>query len=138
MEAERYDVLVVGGGAAGLAAALGAAEAARAAGTSIAIGLLERADETEAGGNTRWSPAYMRLESPQRLAPRFVDDMLDLSNQRSDSRYVARLAAEATATLSWIEGHGVSFQTPVTYFLTAAAPRIQPVGGGAALVRELS
>ncbi|MGD0052200.1 MAG: FAD-binding protein, partial [Vulcanimicrobiaceae bacterium] len=40
--------------------------------------------------------------------------------------------------LSWIEGHGVSFQTPVTYFLTAAAPRIQPVGGGAALVRELS
>jgi tricarballylate dehydrogenase len=138
MEADGYDVVVVGGGAAGLAAALGAAEAARAAGARISIGLLERADEAEAGGNTRWSPAYMRLESPQRLAPRFVDDMLDLSRQRSDPRYVARLAAEATATLAWIEGHGVSFHTPATYFLTSAAPRIQPVGGGASLVRELS
>jgi len=138
MESKRFGVVVVGGGAAGLAAALGAAEAARAAGVPVSITLLERSDEAEQGGNTRWSPAYMRLESPERLADRFAEDMHALSDGRSDPAYVERLAREATATLRWISGHGVRFHTPKTYFLTAAAPRIQPVGGGAAIVRELT
>lgn len=138
MEPDRCDVVVVGGGAAGLAAALGAAEAARAAGDPVSVVLIERSEEAEQGGNTRWSPSYMRLESPERLADRFVEDMIALSSGRSDPAYIERLAREATTTLRWIQGHGVRFHMPKTYFLTAAAPRIQPIGGGAAVVRELS
>ena len=43
--------------AAGLAAALSAAEQARSRGVLVDITVLERAREDEAGGNTRWSPS---------------------------------------------------------------------------------
>jgi tricarballylate dehydrogenase len=133
---QPYDVIVVGHGAAGLAAAVAAAEAAGAAGARIL--LVERAPEPARGGNTRWSPSYMRLEAPDVLAPRFVEDMMETSGGRSDPAYVGRLARDATATLSWLADHGVTFDRPPNYFLTAAAPRIQPVGGGAAIVRALA
>jgi tricarballylate dehydrogenase len=131
-----YDVIVVGHGAAGLAAAVAAAEVPRAQPARILV--VERAPEDARGGNTRWSPSYMRLEAPDRLAPRFEEDMLETSGGRSDPAYIARLAAGAAPTLAWLQQHGVTFDRPPNYFLTAAAPRIQPVGGGAAVVRELA
>jgi tricarballylate dehydrogenase len=138
VSSKGYDVVIVGSGAAGLAAALGAAEHARENGRPASIALLERSDEAERGGNTRYSPSYMRLEAPDRLAAGFEDDMLAVSGGRSDPRIVARLARDAVATLSWARGFGLDFHRPVTYFLTAAAPRIQPVGGGAAVVETLA
>ena len=62
-------LVVVGQGAAGLAAALSAAEQARQRGLPVEITLLEKAREDEAGGNTRWSPSNMRLEAPDRIDP---------------------------------------------------------------------
>jgi tricarballylate dehydrogenase len=135
---DGFDVVIVGSGAAGLSAALGAAEETRAGGRAPSIAVLERSEEADRGGNTRYSPAYMRLSAPDRLAPQFADDMLAVSGGRSDPRIVARLAADAVATLEWIRGYGVQFHLPQTYFLTAAAPRIQPVGGGAGLIEILS
>ena len=44
---------------------------------------------------------------------------------------------EAPGTVRWIAGHGVSFHQPV-YYLAKGPPRIQPVGGGEAIHRELS
>jgi len=52
--------IVVGQGAAGLAAALSAEEAARAAGTAVRMTVVDKAPEAEAGGNTRWSPSNTR------------------------------------------------------------------------------
>jgi tricarballylate dehydrogenase len=80
----------------------------------------------------------MRLESPETLAPNFEADMMDTSGGRSDPAYVKRLADDATGVLAWVQQHGVTFDRPPNYFLTAAAPRIQPVGGGASVVRELA
>jgi tricarballylate dehydrogenase len=131
-----YDVVIVGHGAAGLAAAVAAAETAGEANARILV--VERAPKDASGGNTRWSPSYMRLEAPDRLAPRFEEDMLETSAGRSDPAYVARLAHSATSALAWLQRHGVEFDRPPNYFLTAAAPRIQPVGGGASVVRELA
>jgi tricarballylate dehydrogenase len=54
-------LVVIGHGAAGLAAALSAAEQARSCGLPIDITLLEKSREAEAGGNTRWSPSYIRF-----------------------------------------------------------------------------
>ncbi len=137
-ERMKYDIVIVGSGAAGLAAALGAAERAREEGRSVSIALLERAGEAERGGNTRYSPSYMRLEAPDRLAAGFEDDMLAISGGRSDRRIISRLAREAVPTLDWVQGHGIVFHRPATYFLTASAPRIQPIGAGGALVETLA
>jgi glycine/D-amino acid oxidase-like deaminating enzyme len=51
----NFDVLVIGSGIAGLSAAVAAATA----GAKVAI--IERADEEEYGGNTRWTEAYFRI-----------------------------------------------------------------------------
>lgn len=129
-------IVVIGSGGAGLAAALAAAEAARMRGLTCRIVLVERARQGEHGGNTRWSPSYMRMAAPDRLAPDFADDLLAISGGRMDRAYIQRLAAEAPATVAWLAGHGIGFDRPV-YYLSAGPPRIQPVGGGAAVLREL-
>jgi tricarballylate dehydrogenase len=130
-------LIVVGHGAAGLAAALSAAEEARSRGLHIDITVLEKSCEAEAGGNTRWSPSYMRLAAPDRLGPGFEDDMQQASAGLADRSYFGTLAKHATATIGWLETHGVEFIIP-TYYLSIGPPRIQPAGGGSVIVARLS
>jgi tricarballylate dehydrogenase len=130
-------LVVVGHGAAGLAAALSAAEHARSRGLRIDITLLEKSREDEAGGNTRCSPSYMRLAAPDRLAPGFEDDMQQASGGLADHAYFRALAEHAVTTVAWLQTHGVEFTIPV-YYLSVGPPRIQPVGGGSAIVEKLS
>src|SRR5215470_2366235 len=128
-------LIVVGHGAAGLAAALSAAEAA--IGQGVRITLLDKATEAEAGGNTRWSPSYIRMASPDRVEPSFVHDMMQATKFRGDETYFLRLASEAPATVKWIASHGIEFIQP-TYYLAKGPPRIQPAGGGPAIIKELT
>ena len=127
--------VVVGQGAAGLAAALSAAEAAR--GRPIRITLIDKAAQAEAGGNTLWSPSNMRMAAPDRVEPSFVHDMLVATQFQGDESYFARLAKEAPATVAWIASHGIAFIQP-SYYLAKGPPRIQPVGGGPTLVKALT
>jgi tricarballylate dehydrogenase len=129
-------IVVVGSGGAGLAAALAAAEAARANACVCRTILIEKARQGAHGGNTRWSPSYMRMAAPDRLEPSFADDLRAISGGRMDEAYIRRLAAEAPATMAWLISHGIAFERPI-YYLSAGPPRIQPVGGGATLLREL-
>jgi tricarballylate dehydrogenase len=131
------NLIVVGQGAAGLAAVLSAAEEARRRGLPIQITLLDKASEAEAGGNTRWSPSYMRMAAPDRVEPSFVHDMLAATQFEGDETYFARLAADAPSTVAWIASHGVGFIQP-TYYLAKGPPRIQPEGGGPAIVTALT
>ena len=130
-------LIVVGQGAAGLAAALSAVETAATAGQSIHVTLIDKAPENEAGGNTRWSPSYMRMAAPDRVEPSFVQDTLAATKFKGDERYFTRLAREAPETIKWVGSHGIEFIQP-TYYLAKGPPRIQPKGGGPALVAELS
>jgi tricarballylate dehydrogenase len=130
-------LVVVGHGAAGLAAAVAAAEAARRRDLAVNIALVEKASEDAAGGNTLWSPSYIRLDAPDRLSPEFEDDMAKASNGRGDKRYFRTLADNATATMAWLQGHGIELSSP-PYYLSAGPKRIQPVGGGRAVVGALS
>lgn len=98
---------------------------------------MDRAPEDEAGGNTRWSPSYMRMASVDRVEPSFVHDMLAATQNRGDETYFARLAREAPATVKWIAAQGVRFIQP-TYYLAKGPPRIQPEGGGPAVVKALT
>jgi tricarballylate dehydrogenase len=130
-------IVVIGQGAAGLSAALAAAEAARAKNLAVTITLLDKAPEADAGGNTRWTPSYMRMASVDRVEPSFVHDMLEATKFQGDEDYFATLAAQAPATVKWIAAHGVPFHQPV-YYLAKGPPRIQPVGGGETIHRELT
>jgi tricarballylate dehydrogenase len=130
---DAYDLVVVGHGAAGLAAALSAAESAPGA----RIAVLEKTAEATSGGGSRWSPSNMRLKSTAELAPGFEDDMDAASAGRGDRAYYRRLAIEAPSTLQWVERHGVQFHSP-GYYLSSGPPRIQPVGGGGAIVDALA
>ena len=129
-------IVVVGQGAAGLAAALAAAEAARAANAYVDIALIDKAVEDEAGGNTRWSPSNMRMASPLAVEPTFMHDMLQATNFQCEENYFARLAQEAPATVKWLSSFGIEFIQP-SYYLAKGPPRIQPVGGGAAIIKAL-
>ena len=133
MTSPPHHIIIIGQGAAGLAAALSAAEAARIHRLSIRITLIDKALESEAGGNTRWSPSNMRMAAPDRVEPTFVQDMLAATQQKGDARYFETLAALAPETAAWMRSHGVEFIQP-PYYLAKGPPRIQPVGGGAGLV----
>jgi tricarballylate dehydrogenase len=134
---DTRNVIVVGQGAAGLAAALAAAEEARKRELSIHITLVDKASEEEAGGNTRWSPSYMRMAAPDRVEPSFVRDMLAATGAAGDANYFAQLAREAPATVAWIAAQGIEFIQP-TYYLAKGPPRIQPLGGGPAIIAALT
>lgn len=152
----QYDVVVVGGGVAGLSAGVAAAEA----GASVA--LLDRASEAETGGNTRYTEAFLRMASPESVAEGFEDSLVEdfmgypdptltreaaLPRERQDPLYrathtvdpdyVATLAENAPATLAWMTEHGVRFDAVPTPFLTQSTHRLAPVGGGLAIVETL-
>jgi len=156
MSSQRYDVVVVGAGVAGLAAACSAAEK----GARVAI--LERSTEAETGGNTRYTEAFLRMKSADLVAEgleeTLVDDFmghLDPSlmadaavdpQRRSplyrahhavDPDYVAELAASAPETLAWMGSHGMRFDFLPTPFLTTSTTRMAPVGGGLAIVETM-
>ena len=124
---------MVGHGAAGLSAALAAAETARARGIAARITVVERASPHECGGNSRWSPANIRMRSPQAMEDGFVDSV---AAPPADRRYYERLAQEAPPTAAWLQRHGITFHSP-PYYLARGPARIQPVGGGAALFEAL-
>jgi tricarballylate dehydrogenase len=137
MSGESKSIVVVGQGAAGLSAALAAAEEAKAKHISATVTLIDKAPEPEAGGNTRFTPSYMRMAAVDRVEPSFVHDMLEATQFKGDEEYFATLAHHAPATVQWIAAHGVPFHQPV-YYLAKGPPRIQPVGGGETIHRELS
>jgi tricarballylate dehydrogenase len=133
----QFDVVVVGGGVAGLSAAVACAEAATP-GQALRVAVLERTSYEERGGNTRWTSAYLRLEDVYEVADGFVDDIVAFSGGRTPREYFERLVEELPETMDWIQSHGVRFRRLPTYFVTASRPRLQPVGGGEALVDRLT
>src|SRR5580704_7849056 len=136
MPRNPHKLVVVGHGAAGLAAALSATEQAHSRGLPVDITVLEKSREADAGGNTSCSPSNMRLEATDRIDPDFEADMLAASGGRGDRNYFRALADNAVETIGWLQAHGVEFINP-PYYLSVGPARIQPVGGGGAIVAKL-
>ena len=151
-----YDVVVVGGGIAGLSAALSAVE------HGARVALLERSVEAETGGNTRYTEAYLRMKSLDEVSDGLADTLVDdfmghpdpgitadsgldwerrnpllRAHQVVDLDYVAAFEESAGPTLRWLEGHGIAFGELPTLFLTVSTTRMAPIGGGLALVETL-
>lgn len=133
------DVVVIGAGVAGLSAALSAAEQLRASGGEKGrVVLLEKAEQQEAGGNTKWTDAYFRLADVYEPADGFAEDMAAFSHGKTDTAYVAALLEHLPEAMEWVQSHGVRFHRRPTYFVTASRPRMMPVGGGESLQHKLT
>ena len=103
MTGNAAELVVVGHGAAGLAAALSAAEQARHRGLHLDITLLEKSREADAGGNTRWSPSYIRMAAPG--SARAPGLKTTCSRRRADwpiESYFRTLAEHAVGTIGWL------------------------------------
>src|ERR1700756_5467380 len=137
MARDPQQLVIIGHGAAGLAAAVTAAGQSARLGGSLQITLLEKAIVTEAGGNTCCSPSNMRMDAVDRIAPGFVEDMLKATGGRGDRSYFNTLATHAAEAAGWLHAHGVGFASP-PYYLSTGPTRIQPVGGGLAIVEKLA
>ena len=137
MEREHFDILIVGSGVAGMSAAVSAMESLLETGTEATLAVIERASETEAGGSSRHTEAYLRMDASMKPAETFEEDIMSFSEGRSDPRMVRRLGEEAESTLRWLQGKGVVFEALPTAFLTSRRPRLLPVGGGRAIIEAL-
>src|SRR5215467_8391581 len=102
--AERvsFDVLVVGSGASGLAAAL-SAERAGARVALVTKASLQSCNSAKAQGGIQ--AAFGEDDSPERHA----DDVWRSSHETADTALVAVLTSEAPSAIHWLEELGVEF-----------------------------
>jgi succinate dehydrogenase / fumarate reductase flavoprotein subunit/L-aspartate oxidase len=99
---EGFDVLVVGSGASGLAAAVSAGRA----GGRVALatkGSLQSCNSAKAQGGIQ--AAFGEDDSPEQHAA----DVWKSSHETADMRLVEILTAEAPDAIHWLEHHGVEF-----------------------------
>jgi succinate dehydrogenase / fumarate reductase flavoprotein subunit/L-aspartate oxidase len=97
-----FDVLVVGSGASGLAAAV-SAEAAGARVALVTKGALQSCNSAKAQGGIQ--AAFGEDDSPEQHAA----DVWASSHETADRRLVEVLTSEAPDAIHWLEHHGVEF-----------------------------
>ncbi|MER1966463.1 FAD-dependent oxidoreductase [Castellaniella sp. GW247-6E4] len=154
---KTFDVVVAGCGVAGLSAAVSAAEC------GLRVAVLERASRAERGGQSRYTEAYLRMKTLDRVSDDFETHLAENAGVYMDPDFVAELGRERNswshatralgvadpelimnfadhvpATIAWLQGLGVTFDFLPTQFLTKTQPRLLPVGGGEALVEALA
>jgi fumarate reductase flavoprotein subunit len=130
------DVVVIGSGVSGLAAALTAAEG----GAKVIVFEKERSP----GGTSNFFHGIFAAESDMQRA-RFITysrdeafkNIMEYSHWRANPRLVRAVVNESAATITWLQKQGVEFIDAINNLLDA--PRTYHVvkGGGEAVVKEL-
>jgi tricarballylate dehydrogenase len=131
------DVLVIGGGNAGLCAAIGA----RDAGARVLV--LESSPRAFRGGNSRHTrnlrcmhDAPTRILTDAYTEEEYVADLLRVTNGRTNES-LARVAVRASAALpAWLTSLGVRFQPPLRGTLQLGRTNAFFLGGGKALINS--
>jgi tricarballylate dehydrogenase len=133
-----YDLIVVGCGAAGLAAGVAYLNEADALRREGRVAVLESASEADRGGASRWTTSRFRVGKGRRFDPTWVEAMERISGGLSDSAYCRTMEAEIPNTLRFLEAHGVElveFAMPVA---AGSTHETSPKGGGRAIVDALA
>ena len=130
-----FDVVVVGGGIAGLCAALTARE------DGASVMLAEKAPQAERGGNTRFADAQMRFphEADEYGARTYtedemIEDMMRISRGRANRELIETLVRNARNTVDWLTELGIEWEPGYPH---TAGYRRSPKEGGQGLVDTL-
>ncbi|MHC1684213.1 MAG: FAD-dependent oxidoreductase [Clostridiaceae bacterium] len=115
MREMEADVIIVGGGASGMAAAISAAEQ----GAEVIV--FEKANTT--GGCANMAMGLLGVETKMQK-DRLVDitregafqRFMDYTHWRSDARLVKNYIYKSASTIEWLESMGVKFALPSKYF----------------------
>lgn len=102
-----YDMVFVGSGFAGSAAALSFLEAAERAGRVGRLALIESGKRGAWAGASRWSRPFLRLGRDNTLSRDWFDRAERDSLGLSDLEYSRKLADEVPDTVVFMEDHGV-------------------------------
>ncbi|QJD72075.1 FAD-dependent tricarballylate dehydrogenase TcuA [Marinobacterium sp. LSUCC0821] len=135
---KEFDVIVAGGGQAGLISAIVAAEA----GASVC--LLEGAPKSYRGGNTR----HTRNLRPMHNGPLSVlsgvydeeeywDDLLRVTKGKTNESMARMMLRESASCVDWLEQRGVQFQPPLGGTLHLGRTNAFFMGGGKQLINAL-
>ncbi len=126
-----FDVLVAGGGNAGLCAAL----EARAAGASVLV--LEAAPRSHRGGNSRHTRNLRCMhEAPTDAYPEaeYLDDLIKVTGGATDPTLARLTICESAACTGWMRARGVRFQPALGGTLQLGRTNAFFLGGGKALI----
>jgi tricarballylate dehydrogenase len=132
---EDWDLIVVGGGNAGLCASIEAAEA------GARVLLLEGAPKPYRGGNSRHTRNFRCMHrGPFSVLTgaygeeEYLHDLMLVTKGKTEE-HLARMAIRASETcLPWMEKHGVVFQPSLSGTLSLSRTNAFFLGGGKALV----
>ena len=131
---QRYetDVVVVGGGIAGLCTALGASQA------GADVILIEKAPREQRGGNTHFADAQMRFpHEPDEYGAReytveaMYSDLMRISRGRANPDLIRTLCENARETAEWLTEMGLEWEAGYPH---TAGYRRSPKAGGQGLV----
>jgi len=135
---KKTDVLVVGGGNAGICAAISAREA------GARVVLVEHADKAMRGGNSRHTrnlramhdgPLVTLLESYSE--EEYWQDILRVTGGKTDEALARMTIRKSTELVQWLQQQGVHFQPALSGTLNLSRTNAFFLGGGKALVNAL-
>lgn len=135
---EHYDVIVIGGGHAGLTAAITAAE------NGARVCMLESAPRAMRGGNSRHTrnlrPVHVDTRPPMSGVydqHEYLDDLLRVTGGKTNQSLAALTLRESAMAIEWLVQRGVRFQPPLSGTLHLGRTNAFFLGGGKALVNAL-
>jgi tricarballylate dehydrogenase len=136
--AQKFDVLVIGGGNAALCAAI----AARRAGASVLV--LEGAPKFYRGGNTRHTrnmrcahDAATDILTGPYTEQEFWEDLLRVTGGQTDEELARHMIRESKDILGWIVEQGVRWQPSLGGTLSLGRTNSFFLGGGRAMLNAL-
>ena len=125
--------------------------------------MLERSTREQRGGNTRYTDAFLRLNSETELTEDFEWRLVNSSSALlepelmektalpyeqwplqvkahafADPVVVYTFAERVVGSISWLKSHGVRFVSEYPAMPTRSVPRMAPVGGGLEIVERLT
>jgi tricarballylate dehydrogenase len=133
--ATRWDLIVVGGGNAGLCAAIEAAE------TGARVLILESAPKPYRGGNSRHTRNFrcmhrgpLSVLTGSYEEDEYFDDLIRVTKGKTDEALARMTIRTSEDCLPWMEAHGVAFQKSLSGTLSLSRTNAFFLGGGKALV----
>lgn len=133
---KRYDVLVVGGGNAGLCASLSASE------HSARVLMIECAPKNARGGNTKYTRDIRYAHDQDDFTTgsysneEFTDDVVRVTHNNTNMSLLKKAVSESRVIPEWLEAHNVIIHEALKGTLHLGRTNLFMLGGGKAMVNS--